>query len=270
MTLEELGIYSWVPILFLALGATLGWLINGLFERRKLVKLAAHTRDVDVSLMKANADLGAATAKVSELQASLDATKTNLDVANANLDSANAQVAAAQLELDEFKQLQAKGRGAAEQSYGALSAQAQGWKAELARQFEENDNLRLSLEGATKDLAKARADLETASQSLVNKDIALTEAYARAVKLEHVASDEQGQLQSLQAEVAGLKNRVAMLTVSNQDLDRRLQNARGEVANELAVLTSTMLRVKDEQLAQANATVAALQAQMAVGNPVAN
>ena len=255
MTLQDMGIYSWVPVLFLFLGAVLGWLITSVVEHRKLARMEAHASDLYVKNKQAAADLDAANARLAELQASLDAT-------NADLAGANARANATQLELDDLKQKHASLLGA-QQSYGRLNSQVQTLQTELGRLAEENDSLKANIEDSTKELAKARMDLATATQTINNKDVALTEAYSRAVKLEHTASDEQGQLLSMQAEVASLKNHVARLTAANQDLDRRLQNARGEVAGELAVLTSTMLRVKDEQLAQANATVAALQAQMA-------
>lgn len=62
MTPEEMGMYTWVPVVFLALGFALGWLITGLLERRKLVKLGTHAQDLDAKLTQAKADLGAATA----------------------------------------------------------------------------------------------------------------------------------------------------------------------------------------------------------------
>ena len=138
-----------------------------------------------------------------------------------------------------------------------------GLQAQIKTLSEENSNLKTNLEGISGDLAKSRADLESAGQALANKDTALTEAYARAVRLERETTDEQSRLVAMQAEIATLKREKATLSATNQDMHARLENARGEVANELAVLTSTMLRVKDEQLAQANATVAALQGQLA-------
>jgi hypothetical protein len=82
------------------------------------------------------------------------------------------------------------------------------------------------------------------------------------VRLERESSDEQTQVLALQAEVAALKRSVSTLTAANQELNGRVQRARGEVASELAALTSTMLRAKDDELAEAHATIAALQAQM--------
>jgi len=126
----------------------------------------------------------------------------------------------------------------------------------------ENQNLKANLEGISADLAAARANVESLTETIASKDTALTEAYARAVRLQRDVTDQQGQLASTQSELGSLKRNVATLTNTTHDLEYRLQDARGEVANELAVLTSTMLRAKDEQLAKANATIEGLYAQL--------
>jgi chromosome segregation ATPase len=167
-------------------------------------------------------------------------------------------------ELTDIKLQHATLRTTAQQSYDAFSTQVQTLQAELKGVCDENENLKINLEGTAADLAKARAELESSNQIVANKDIALTEAYARAVRLERESTDRQSQLLTLQADAATLKRNLATATNTNHELNGRLENARGEVANELAALTSTMLRVKDEQLAQANATIAALQAQLSM------
>jgi len=67
---------------------------------------------------------------------------------------------------------------------------------------------------------------------------------------------------SSQIELENLRHEVVALTAANQALEKKLHDARGEVAGELAVLTSSMLRVKDDALTQANATIAALTSQL--------
>jgi hypothetical protein len=59
-----------------------------------------------------------------------------------------------------------------------------------------------------------------------------------------------------------MKRDVTALSSVNQDLEYKLHNARGEVAGEMAVLTSTMARMKDDQLAKANARIAALTSEV--------
>ncbi len=205
-----------------------------------------------------------------ELQANLAAAQQQDQELQANLDEANNQLVSLRqvlstrdADLAELKMQQTALRATAQQSYDALTAQVEELRTQGAALAEENGILKQNLEGTSADLAKARADVEALTQVVSNKDTALTEAYARAVRLEREASEGQSQLLGLQAELSSTKRNIATLSATNQDMNNRLENARGEVANELAVLTSTMLRVKDEQLAQANATIAALQAQLA-------
>ena len=126
----------------------------------------------------------------------------------------------------------------------------------------ENQNLKANIEGISADLAASRANVESLNETVASKDTALTEAYARAVRLQRDVTDQQGQLASTQTELGTLRRNVVALTNTNHELENRLQDARGEVANELAVLTSTMLRAKDEQLTKANATIEGLYAQL--------
>jgi chromosome segregation ATPase len=97
---------------------------------------------------------------------------------------------------------------------------------------------------------------------MANKEVALNEAYLRAVKLQRELMDHQSLLAATQSELAELRRDVASLGSLNSSLEGKLQNARGEVAGELALLTSTMLRMKEESLNQANHRIAALTAEL--------
>jgi chromosome segregation ATPase len=207
--------------------------------------------------------LAARDAELSTRDAELSTRDAELSARDAELAKRDAELAKREAELADLKMQESALRGTTEQSYAAFNLQVQELAAEVSRLSEENQNLKINLEGTAKDLAKSRAQVETVAQAIANKDAALTEAYARAVRLERETTDEQGQLLSLQAEIDTLKRNLATATASTEEANRRLENARGEVAGELAALTSTMLRIKDEQLAQANATITALQAQMA-------
>jgi chromosome segregation ATPase len=258
MTLQDLGFTNPVPLILITvvLGFILGWLVTGLPRRSKISHFESQVLDLNTKLNESGK-------KELELQAALSAASADLDKANAKADSLRQELATRDAELTDLKLQEAALRNASQQSYGALNSQLESQQAELERVCAENENLKINLEGTARDLSKARADLETVQEAVDSKDTALTEAYARAVRLEHETSDEQAQLLSAQAEIAALRRNVSTLSAVNQELAARLDRARGEVAGELASLTSTMLRVKDEELADANTTIAALQAQMA-------
>lgn len=84
----------------------------------------------------------------------------------------------------------------------------------------------------------------------------------RAVKLQRELMEHQSMLAATQTELAELRRDVVSLTTVNTGLENKLQNARGEVAGELALMTSTMLRMKEDALTQANHRIAALTAEL--------
>ena len=116
--------------------------------------------------------------------------------------------------------------------------------------------------GAARGAPAAREREARTQESLGTKEIALNEAYLRAVKLQRELMEHQSLLAETQTELAEARRNVASLSHINTDLDNKLQNARGEVAGELALLTSTMLRMKEESLNQANQRIAALTAEL--------
>jgi DNA repair exonuclease SbcCD ATPase subunit len=103
-----------------------------------------------------------------------------------------------------------------------------------------------------------RSNSDSALHSLASKDAALNEAYQRAVNLQRALEDREAALTSAQSELATLKVDVSALNSIKAELENRLQSARGDVASEMATLTSTMIKMKEEQLTTANARVAEL------------
>ena len=123
-------------------------------------------------------------------------------------------------------------------------------------------SLSMNLESTAVELAKVKETLTGSEQTLGNKEVALNEAYLRAVKLQRELMEHQTLLAETQTELAEARRNLSSLSTYNSDLEGKLQNARGEVAGELALLTSTMLRMKEEALNQANQRNAALTAEL--------
>lgn len=283
MTQEWLAA-SWLPLLIgLAVGFFLAWLIMARPASRRAEEARSSAEDYERQLTGANKNLAESRKKEQDLQASVNALKEDLaqggsqlaalrqDLAgqeeqlaarDAELTVRNDELIARNAELTDLKFQFATLRTAVQQAQEAFTTQLEPLQVKVQTMTTENANLKTNLEGISGDLAAARADIESMTQTLANKDTALTEAYARAVKLQRDLGEQQNQVISSQSEVAALKRQVGTLSVTNRDLDSRLTDARGEVANELAVLTSTMLRAKDEQLAKANATIEGLYAQL--------
>ncbi|HNS01698.1 MAG TPA: hypothetical protein PKM78_04880, partial [Anaerolineae bacterium] len=182
--------------------------------------------------------------QIAALQADLDATRSQKDALDASFLERSG-------ELDQQLSLTDQLRS----DYASLFAQF-----EQAQQ--ERDAYRATLETTTQELSATRNDLASSADALANKEVALNEAYLRAVKLQRELMEHQSLLAATQTDLADLRRDVASLSSLNSDLEGKLQNARGEVAGELALLTSTMLRMKEESLNQANHRIAALTAEL--------
>jgi chromosome segregation ATPase len=256
----------WQPLLIGAVvGLILGWLFFYLPMRGRVKRHEAEAADL-------NGKLASSDKAVKDARKLADDAQTDLQAQQVRFNSAQGQIAALQADLDATRsQKDALDASILERSgeieqQQALNEQLRGDYAGLFAQFEraqqERDAYKATLEATTIDLGAARNDLASSADALANKEVALNEAYLRAVKLQRELMEHQSLLADTQSELAELRRDVVSLSTLNSDLDGKLQNARGEVAGELALLTSTMLRMKEESLNQANHRIAALTAEL--------
>ena len=263
VTPEWLAANLWLLVLIpLAVGFILGWLIIGLPAWRKASAFASSAATNEGKIKEAEKNLTASRKQEQDLQSSLSKTQADLTQATAQLNAAQEEATVREGELAEQKLQLTSLRGSVQQAQEAFTNVLEPLQTKAQTLATENQNLKTNIEGLSADLAASRANVESLTETVASKDTALTEAYARAVRLQRDVTDQQGQLASTQTELGTLRRNVVALTNSNHELENRLQDARGEVANELAVLTSTMLRAKDEQLTKANATIEGLYAQL--------
>ena len=270
VTPEWLAANWWLlAIIALAIGFFLGWLIIGRPARKRAdeaesnVSVAeSNARTAEGKLKDAQNNLAATRQRELDLQGNLSRAQADSTQANAYLGEAREEVTTLEAELAEQKLQLTSLRSSVQQAQEAFTNVLEPLQTRAQALATENQNLKANIEGISADLAAARANVESLNETVASKDTALTEAYARAVRLQRDVTDQQGQLASTQTELGTLRRNVVALTNTNHELENRLQDARGEVANELAVLTSTMLRAKDEQLTKANATIEGLYAQL--------
>lgn len=106
------------------------------------------------------------------------------------------------------------------------------------------------------------------SETRRQAEVAQTDLTAQAVRYNAVQSQldalqfDQAQLASSQSELDQLRGEMTTLRVTNTGLEDKIRNLRGEVAGELAILSSTMLRMKEEALTNAQQQIADLQAEL--------
>ena len=263
VTPEWLAANWWLLVLIaLAVGFFLGWLIIGRPARKRADASESNTSVAEGKLKDAEKALSTSRQREQELQGNLNKAQADLAQASAQLSAWAEAVSARDDALAEQKLQLTTLRGSVQMAQDEFTNVLEPLQTRAQALATENQNLKANLEGISGDLAASRANVESLNETIASKDTALTEAYARAVRLQRDVTEQQGQLASTHSELGSLKRSVAMLTNTNHELENRLQDARGEVANELAVLTSTMLRAKDEQLAKANATSEGLYAQL--------
>lgn len=257
---------NWQYALAIAvIGLVLGWLITYSVMNGKNKKYEASISDLNTKMQKSEKELADTRITANNMKADMSASEVRLNTAQGQIatlqgdfdalksqkDAVDASLMDRAQELDDLKA-----------TYAQLQAESDALKAQFDQLQEEDAAVKANLESSSLDLANAKKELVASAESLSNKEVALNEAYLRAVKLQRELMDHQSMLAATQTELGSLRRDVVTLTSINQDLEGRLQNSRGEVAGELALLTSTMLRMKEDQLNQATHRIDALSAEL--------
>ncbi len=250
---------NWQYALAIAvIGLVLGWLITYSVMNGKNKKYEASISDLNTKMQKSEKELA-------DTRITANNAKADLSASEVRLNTAQGQITTLQGDFDALKsQKDAVDASLMDraQELDALKMESDALKAQYDQLLEEDAAVKANLESSSLDLANAKKELVASAESLSNKEVALNEAYLRAVKLQRELMDHQSMLAATQTELGSLRRDVVTLTSINQDLEGRLQNSRGEVAGELALLTSTMLRMKEDQLNQATHRIDALSAEL--------
>ena len=257
---------NWQYALAIAvIGLVLGWLITYSVMNGKNKKYEASISDLNTKMQKSEKELADTRLTANNMKADMSASEVRLNTAQGQIatlqgdfdalksqkDAVDASLMDRAQELDDLKA-----------TYAQLQAESDALKAQFDQLQDEDAAVKANLESSSLDLANAKKELVASAESLSNKEVALNEAYLRAVKLQRELMDHQSMLAATQTELGSLRRDVVTMTSINQDLEGRLQNSRGEVAGELALLTSTMLRMKEDQLNQATHRIDALSAEL--------
>lgn len=256
----------WQPLLIGAvIGIILGWLLFYLPQRNRGREYEARISDLNSKLASSDKAVKEARQQVEDVQTDLAAQQMRTSTAQSQLAAAQADLEATRSQKDALDASILERSNEIDQLQG-LNEQLRSDYAGLYAQFDaaqqERDVLKANLEAASGDVGAAKQELVAAAEALANKEVALNEAYLRAVKLQRELMEHQSMLAATQTELAELRRDVTSLSAVNSGLENKLQNARGEVAGELALMTSTMLRMKEDALSQANHRIAALTAEL--------
>ncbi len=256
----------WQPLLIGGIiGLIIGWLVTYFPMRGRAQRAEANGATLSTKVAAADKAAKEAQAKAVDLESDLTVQQSRYNTAQSQIASLQGDLEAVTgqknavdaslldrsreldlLKVDSAQMLESQ--AALQASYDTLAA--------------EDAATKVTLDGVLADLRAAKEQEIQAQEALGNKEVALNEAYLRAVRLQRELMEHQSLLADTQTELAEARRNLAALSGINSDLDNKLQNARGNVAGELALLTSTMLRMKEESLNQANHRIAALTAEL--------
>jgi len=267
----------WMPLVIaLVIGFILGWLLTGLSPRRKNAEYEAQIADMQTKSRRTERDLADARKQVDSLksdvangQAAADDLRKQLTAAQDQIgalgeqkDSIDADLQNRNIELADTKMQLAMLQDQVDRAQSAASNEIEDLRARYEAAVAENTGMRNALDAAQGQLSKVVADASSTAETAAAREIALNEAYQRAVNLQRVVEDRERTLVEAQAELDKTKTNVAALAASKTELEDKLQRARGDVASEMAALTSTMIKMKDDALSSANARIAELTKQL--------
>ena len=217
VTPEWLAANWWLLVIIaLAIGFFLGWLFLGRPARNRA--MTPHTTSRRRNPMQKASKGSSKTPKnpspppASEnriCRAPSAKAQADLTQASAQLTAAQEDVTAREGELAEQKLQLTTLRGSVQQAQDAFTNVLEPLQTRAQALATENQNLKANLEGISADLAASRANVESLNETLASKDIALTEAYARAVRLQRDVTDQRDQLTTSQSELASLKRSAA-------------------------------------------------------------
>lgn len=284
---------NWQPLLVtLILGYIVGWLITGIPNKRHANEAEDRASSLDARLRKSERELTDVRREGESAKSRLAIAQTDLDTAQARiheLETPPVEESVAEVEdrLAEVAIVAASDDTAvAEETLGDDSAAALATVAAIAVATPDEDETMTMLipalagepavveEPAVVDVPEDMdVDQETVDafgavartpdlSTLPNaKDIALNEAYARATALQAELASADVTLKARAAELDAARSDLAVANAARNELETRLVRAREDVASELAILASTMIKMKDDALARADARIATLTAE---------
>lgn len=274
----------WPYFLLAALGGLIvGWLITWLVMRGRSQQYEAQLYDLRSKLNAADRALAEAREESEKLQADLTASQNKLSALEAEhealqqekasiaanlvertnrLNDVNQRYTNLQTTYDEASQAAAEERSALQAAIEAAQAENQTLAAELEGARLDNQALTEQLATSRATLSELQSDVERVKLALSKKDVALNEAYGRVGMLQRDLEERSTGLLATQAELSIVRQELSAAELEKSELEDRLHRARGDVAGEMALVTSTMLKRKDDALRQANARISVLSREL--------
>lgn len=247
------------------IGLVIGWFFTWLSKRGQRKGFEASLDQAQSKSRSVQKDLDEARKQADSLKADLRNSEANLSKVQSELTGLQEEKAAMESRLEERVEAVTLLEGELTESQTAavvesetLEADINALQGSLEALTAEKQALQERWEVTQADLAQMKALVEVSAKALSDKETALGEAYTRAVVLQRDVQSREKMLVTAQGELDILKADVMALESQKQELEDKLHRARGDVAGEMALVTSTMLKMKEDSLSQANARIAQL------------
>lgn len=268
---------NWMPLLLaVVVGLILGWLLTGVPAGRRNAELEeriaeqqSKNRRTERELMDArreietlNREVSRITVERDELSKRLNAAQEELEKSAARIESLQIDLQARSIEAADLKMQLAMLQDQIERTQSSTTGELEELRGRYEAAVRENKQLHEALDAAQSRLSALEAEVGISAENERAREAALNEAYQRVLNLQSLLEESERSRAALQAELDSAKATVAALSAAKADLEDRLQKERGEVASEMAALTSTMIKMKDEELLAANTRIAELTRQL--------
>jgi uncharacterized protein (DUF3084 family) len=215
------------------LGIIVGWLIGYLPGRGARKQLETRIAELETKLKSTSQNLADTQAQAQSLQSSVTSSGADLVDAQNKLSTVQAD-------------------------FQSLQDEKNSLDTEVANLNQEVGDLSTRLVQSQDELNKMTVNVEAMTQNLTAKDTALNEAYRNIVLLQGQMQERDKMIIAATSELQSTKTNLATMTTVKDELESRLHRARGDVAGEMALVTSTMIKLKEDALNQANARIALL------------
>src|SRR5690606_17506565 len=206
----------WMPLLIaLVIGFILGWLLTGISPRRKKAELEAQIADMQTKSRRTERDLADARKQVDSLKSDVANGQSAADDLRKQLAAAQEQVNALSeqkegidadlqsrnIELADTKMQLAMLQDQVDRVQSSAGNEIEDLRARYEAAVAENTGMRNALDAAQGQLSKVEADASSIAETAAAREIALNEAYQRAVNLQRVVEDRERTLVEAQAEL---------------------------------------------------------------------
>ena len=235
-------------------GLFVGWFLTWLGTRSSVRKLQSRIAEISTRrefLERQSADM----------QDQLLALRTNIDAAERELTAEREVVAAlrSQSSADRSAQSDDEGRfQAQEHALDTLRSQLSLKQDELESLQAELSMLRMTHMQPAEPAPEETELITQAQEEIAEEDDSGTEAEIDPDIDREIDPEANSEMETLLGEVSQLQDELHALSGLNAQLERRLQSSRAEVAGEMALLTTTMLQLKDEALRKAREQIQTL------------